>query len=73
MMFSIISFLKYYLQISSFLPKRNEMQYTGLPFTPLEIALSRTVSELNAFLHFAQKFKMAAKSGRKAIFVESCQ
>ena len=28
-------------------------------------ALSRTVSEVNAFLHFTQKFKMAAKNGEK--------
>ena len=33
-----------------------------------EIALSRTVSEINALLRFTQKFKMAAKSGGKAIF-----
>ena len=39
----------------------------------VEIALSRTVSEINALLHFTQKFKMAAKSGRKVIFVKSCQ
>ena len=28
----------------------------------VEIALSHTVSEINAFLHFTQKFKMAAKN-----------
>ena len=39
----------------------------------VEIALSRSVSEINAFLHFIQKFKMAAKSGGKMIFEESCQ
>ena len=31
----------------------------------IEIALSHTVSELNAFSHFTQKFKMAAKNGWK--------
>ena len=33
----------------------------------IEIAVSRSVSEINAFLHFTQKFKMAAKSSRKTI------
>ena len=28
-----------------------------------EIALSRTVSKINTFLHFMQNFKMAAKTG----------
>ena len=36
----------------------------------VEIALSRNVFEINALLRFTQKFKMAAKSGRKAIFVK---
>ena len=36
-----------------------------------EIALSRTVKEIEVFLCFMQKFKMAAKSGRKVIFVKS--
>ena len=36
----------------------------------VKIALSRTVSKINALLHFTQKFKMAAKSGRKAIFAK---
>ena len=31
----------------------------------VEIALSHCISEINAFLHFTQKFKMAAKSGGK--------
>ena len=35
-----------------------------------EIALSRTVSKINALLCFTQKFKMAAKSGGKAIFAK---
>ena len=39
----------------------------------VEIALSRTVSEINAFLHFIQKFKMAAKNCGKTIFGKSCQ
>ena len=34
----------------------------------VEIALSRSVSEINMFLHFTQKFKLAAKSGGKMIF-----
>ena len=34
----------------------------------VEIALSRTVSSINALLRFTQKFKMAAKSGGKVIF-----
>ena len=33
-----------------------------------EIALSHTVYEINVFLHFIQKFKMATKSGMKRIF-----
>ena len=36
-----------------------------------EIALSHTVSKINAFLHFTQKFKMAAKNGGKTIFEKS--
>ena len=39
----------------------------------IKIALSQTVSKINAFLRFMQKFKMAAKNGRKVIFVKSCQ
>ena len=38
-----------------------------------EIALSHTVSGINAFLHFTQKFKMAAKYGGKTIFGKSHQ
>ena len=33
----------------------------------VEIALSRSVSEMNAFLRFTQKFKMAKKSGGKIV------
>ena len=33
-----------------------------------EITLSRTISEINAFLCFMLNFKMAAKSGRKTFF-----
>ena len=36
-----------------------------------EIALSFSVSEINTFLRFMQKFKMAAKSGGKTNFEES--
>ena len=39
----------------------------------VDIALSRTVSEINAVLHFIQKFKMAAKNGEKTIFMKSHQ
>ena len=38
-----------------------------------EIALSRSVSEINTFLQFTQKFKIAVQSGRKMIFVKSCK
>ena len=31
----------------------------------MEITLSRSISKINRFLHFMEKFKMAAKSGRK--------
>ena len=34
----------------------------------VEIALSCSISEINVFLRFMQKFKMAAKSGGKTIF-----
>ena len=37
----------------------------------VEIALSRSISEINMFLRFMQKFKMAAKSGGKTIFAKS--
>ena len=37
----------------------------------VETALSRTVSEINAFLHFTQKFKMTAKNGGKTFFGKS--
>ena len=36
----------------------------------VEIALSRSISKINGFLRFTQKFKMATKSGRKTIFVK---
>ena len=36
----------------------------------IEIVLSHTVSEINAFLRFTKKFKMAAKNGGKTIFGE---
>ena len=39
----------------------------------VEIALSYTVSEINTFLRFMQKFKMAAKNGGKAIFAKIWQ
>ena len=38
-----------------------------------EIALSRSVSEIDAFLHLMQKFKMAAKSGGKTMSWKSRQ
>ena len=39
----------------------------------VEIALSRSVSDINRFLCLTQKFKMATKSGGKMIFAKSCQ
>ena len=39
----------------------------------VEIALSHTISKINVLLHFTQNFKMASKSGGKAIFVKSRQ
>ena len=36
----------------------------------VEIALSHTVSKMSVLLRFTQKFKRAAKSGGKAIFVK---
>ena len=39
----------------------------------VEIALSRSIFEINMFLQFTQKFKMAAQSGRKTIFEKSHQ
>ena len=39
----------------------------------VEIALARSVSEINASLRFTQKFKMAVKRDRKTIFVKRCQ
>ena len=38
-----------------------------------EITLSHTAIEINAFLHFMQKFKMSAKNGEKTIFGNSHQ
>ena len=37
----------------------------------IEIALSHTISKINAFVHFTQKFKMAAKNGRKDFWKKS--
>ena len=39
----------------------------------VKITLSRSISEINAFLRLTQKIKMAAKSGGKTIFGKSCQ
>ena len=39
----------------------------------IEIALSRSVSEINTFLRLTQNFNMAAKSGGKVIFAKSGQ
>ena len=36
----------------------------------VEIALSRSISEISGFLRLTQKFKMATKSGRKTIFYQ---
>ena len=39
----------------------------------VKIALSCSISEINTFLCFTQKFKMAAKSGGKTIFAKTHQ
>ena len=39
----------------------------------VKITLPRTVSGINVFLPFTQKFKMAAKNGGKTIFGKTCQ
>ena len=39
----------------------------------VEIAPAHSVSEINTFLHFMQKIKMAAKSGGKPKFVKGSQ
>ena len=38
-----------------------------------EIALAHSISEINTFLRFTQKLKMAAKRGGKMIFGKMCQ
>ena len=50
-----------------------EFSYTLWVKNFVEIALSRFVSEIKAFLCFTQKFKIAAKSGGKTIFGKSRQ
>ena len=37
----------------------------------VKIALSHTIPKINAFLHFTQKFKIAAKNGGKTILGKS--
>ena len=49
-----------------------KVRYPGVNFF-FKISLSRTIFEINAFLHFTQKFKMAAKSGGKRISGKSPQ
>ena len=39
----------------------------------VEMAVSHTISEINAFLHFTQKFNMAVKNGRKTMFCKKLQ
>ena len=39
----------------------------------VEIAMSHSISEINGFLRFTQKFKMAAERVRKTIFTKSRQ
>ena len=48
-------------------------QYTLRVKNFIKIAISQTVSKINEFLRFTQKFKMAAKNGGKVIFVKSRQ
>ena len=50
-----------------------EFAYTLWVKNFVEITLSHSVSEINAFLRFTQKFKMAVKSGGKTIFRKSRQ
>ena len=40
--------------------------------TFIEIALSCTIYEINAFWSFMQKFKMATKNGEKTVFGKKC-
>ena len=39
----------------------------------VEIALAHSVSKINVFLSFTQKFNMATKSGGKMILAKTCQ
>ena len=39
----------------------------------VKIALPHSISEINTFLHFTQKFKMVTKSGGKTIFEKNRQ
>ena len=39
----------------------------------VKIVLFRTVSEINVFLRFKQKFEMVAKNGKKIILGKKCQ
>ena len=49
----------------------DDSAYTLQAKTFTQIALSRTVSLINALLHFMQKFNMAAKNGGKMIFAKT--
>ena len=46
--------------------------YTLHPENFRETTLCCTISEINVFLHFKQKFKMAVKNVRKMIFGKKC-
>ena len=78
--FLFVYFLAFYAEIQDGRQKWQENNFCKK--TPLdsadtlriknfvEIALSLSVSEINTFLCFTQKLKMAAKSGRKTIFAK---
>ena len=42
-------------------------------FAKIKDGSQNPIPKINVFLHFTQKFKMAAKNGGKAIFVKCCQ
>ena len=47
--------------------------YTPWPKFFVEVTLSHTISEINAFLHFTQKFTIASKKLEKIIFSKMWQ
>ena len=53
--------------------KDDSVDTLGVNKTLGEIALSGTISKINVFFSFTQKFKTAAKNGRKTILGKSRQ